>query len=47
MSVKGCKECERLVDTDFEEGYWDETPHIPDFYCDNCADRLGLLDEEE
>ena len=43
MSVCICNECERLVDTDFEEGYWDNDD---DFYCDNCADDLGFFDEE-
>ena len=48
MSVCICKECERFVDTDYEEGFFvDVDKFTTDFYCDNCADRLGLLEEEE
>ena len=41
MSICRCERCERLVDTDFEEGYWDDM----DFYCDNCADILELYED--
>lgn len=41
MSLERCVECERIVDTDMEEGTYVET----EFYCDSCAEKLELNDD--
>ena len=43
MSVMICADCERYVDTDFEEGVYDAEDQ---FFCDNCAEKRKQREED-
>ena len=55
MSLERCTECERIVDTDMEEGKYIKSASfrpekrdlevLMEFYCDTCTEKLELDDE--